>query len=334
MPQQQENIQHKTIAALQDILGSEINLATWLSDTLALKTATAYRIKNGESNLSLEQSIQLIKSEPRLLPILLEADYDENTAFIRFRPYHDESSFQDFLLQIEKIFSSALNKGDAQLSYIARDLPLFFFFARPKILEYKFAFWCGTLRDHGPKPLSSLTHTIAQRIYNLYLSINSIEIWHPLAYYNQILQITTAQQEGSISDEEFRLISLEFKLILEQFSEQLLRNEKNPGAKLNVFNNTLPTIDNCGILKQGENELVMATLPIANFFSTRHPNIVNEYRRNFTLQQHRSLPISRAGRKQRQQWLTDLQSPHWLINAIKEHEALWVSPAADENSAA
>jgi hypothetical protein len=334
MSQQQENFQNKTLAALQDILGPEINLATWLSDTLNLKTTTSYRIKNGDSNLTLEQSIQLIKHEPRLLPILLEADYDENTAFIRFRPYHDESSFQDFLLQIEKIFSSAISKGDAQLSYIARDLPLFFFLSRPKILEYKFAFWCGSLRDYGSKPLSSLTHNIAQRIYKLYLSIDSIEIWHPLAYYNQILQITTAQQEGSINDEEFRILSLELKLLLEQFAAQLLHNEKNPGIKLNVFNNTLPTMDNCGILKQGENELVMAALPIANFFSTRHPNIVNEYRRNFTLQQHRSLPISRAGRKQRQQWLTDLQNPHWLIDAIKKHEAMWVSPTADENPAA
>tara|TARA_R110002050_G_scaffold3083_2_gene16213 strand:- start:1295 stop:2299 length:1005 start_codon:yes stop_codon:yes gene_type:complete len=331
---EQEKIQNKTFRILQDILGPEINLANWLSDILALPTATAYRIKNGESNLSLEQSIQLIKSEPRILPLLLEADYDENTAFIRFKPYHDETSFQAFLLQIEKIFSSALEKGDAQLSYIARDLPLFFFLARPKILEYKFAFWCGTLRDHGPKPLSSLTHTIAQRIYNLYLSIDSIEIWHPLAYYNQILQITTAKQEGSINEEAFRLLSLEFKLLLEQFAEQLLRNEKNPGVKLNVFNNTLPTMDNCGILKQGDNELVMAALPIANFFSTRHPKIVSEYRRNFTLQQHRSLPISRAGRTQRQQWLTDLLNPHWLLNAIKEHETLWITPPSDETSAA
>jgi hypothetical protein len=311
MWQEQENFQNKTLAALQDILGPEINLATWLSDTLNLKTTTSYRIKNGDSNLTLEQSIQLIKHEPRLLPILLEADYDKNTAFIRFRPYHDESSFQDFLLQIEKIFSSAISKGDAQLSYIARDLPLFFFLSRPKILEYKFAFWCGSLRDYGSKPLSSLTHNIAQRIYKLYLSIDSIEIWHPLAYYNQILQITTAQQEGSINDEEFRILSLELKLLLEQFAAQLLHNEKNPGIKLNVFNNTLPTMDNCGIL-----------------------NIVNEYRRNFTLQQHRSLPISRAGRKQRQQWLTDLQNPHWLIDAIKKHEAMWVSPTADENPAA
>ena len=329
-----ENVQSNTLRLLQDILGPEINLATWLSDTLDLKTATAYRIKSGESQLSLEQSMQIIKSEPRLLPRLLEEDYDENTAFIRFKPYHDEESFQTFLLQIEKIFSSALSKGDAQLSYVARDLPLFFFLARPKILEYKFAFWCGTLRDKGISTLSSLTHTIAQGIYEHYLSIDSIEIWHPLAYYNQILQINTALQEGSINPEEHRLLVQEYKILLEKFSTHLLQNEKNSGVKLNIFNNSLPAMDNCGILKQGDSELVMGALPFANFFSTRHPIIVSEYRRTFTLQQHRSLPISRAGRNQRQQWLNDLQNPAWLLDAIKQHEALWVSPDEAESSAA
>jgi hypothetical protein len=333
MQKQEENIQSKTLRILQAILGPEINLANWLSDSLDLKNATVYRIKSGESQLSLAQSIRIIQQEPRLLAELLEEDYDQNTAFIRFKPYHDEDSFQAFLLQIEKIFSSALTKGDAQLSYIARDLPLFFFLARPKILEYKFAFWCGTLRDKGISTLSSLTHNIAQRIYELYLSIDSIEIWHPLAYYNQILQINIALQEGSINQEEHRLLMQEYKILLEKFSAHLLQNEKKPGVKLNIFNNTLPTMDNCGILKQGENELVMSALPFANFFSTRHPIIVSEYRRTFSLQQHRSLPISRAGRKQRQQWLTDLQNPAWLLDAIKQFEALWISPDAETSAA-
>lgn len=333
MQKQVENIQSKTLRILQDILGPEINLANWLSDSLDLKNATVYRIKSGESQLSLAQSIRIIQQEPRLLEELLEEDYDENTAFIRFKPYHDEDSFQAFLLQIEKIFSSALTKGDAQLSYIARDLPLFFFLARPKILEYKFAFWCGTLRDKGISTLSSLTHNIAQRIYELYLSIDSIEIWHPLAYYNQILQINIALQEGSINQEEHRLLLQEYKILLEKFSAHLLQNEKKPGVKLNIFNNSLPAMDNCGILKQGENQLVMSALPFANFFSTRHPIIVSEYRRTFSLQQHRSLPISRAGRKQRQQWLTDLQNPAWLLDAIKQHEALWISPDAESSAA-
>ncbi len=333
MHKQVENIQSKTLRILQDILGPEINLANWLSDSLDLKNATVYRIKSGESQLSLAQSIRIIQQEPRLLEELLEEDYDENTAFIRFKPYHDEESFQAFLLQIEKIFSSALTKGDAQLSYIARDLPLFFFLARPKILEYKFAFWCGTLRDKGISTLSSLTHNIAQRIYELYLSIDSIEIWHPLAYYNQILQINIALQEGSINQEEHRLLVQEYKILLEKFSAHLLQNEKKPGVKLNIFNNSLPAMDNCGILKQGENQLVMSALPLANFFSTRHPIIVSEYRRTFSLQQHRSLPISRAGRKQRQQWLTDLQNPAWLLDAIKQHEALWISPDAETSAA-
>jgi hypothetical protein len=333
MQKQEENIQSKTLRILQAILGPEINLANWLSDSLDLKNATVYRIKSGESQLSLAQSIRIIQQEPRLLAELLEEDYDQNTAFIRFKPYHDEDSFQAFLLQIEKIFSSALTKGDAQLSYIARDLPLFFFLARPKILEYKFAFWCGTLRDKGISALSSLTHNIAQRIYELYLSIDSIEIWHPLAYYNQILQINIALQEGSINQEEHRLLMQEYKILLEKFSAHLLQNEKKPGVKLNIFNNTLPTMDNCGILKQGENELVMSALPFANFFSTRHPIIVSEYRRTFSLQQHRSLPISRAGRKQRQQWLTDLQNPAWLLDAIKQFEALWISPDAETSAA-
>jgi hypothetical protein len=327
MPLQENTIQSKTLHALQASLGPDINLALWLVDALDVKSSTAYRIINGESNLSLEQSFQLIKTTPQLLQTLLEVDHDPNSAFIRFRPYHDEASFQEFLLQIEKIFSNALAKGQAQLSYVARDLPLFFFMARPKILEYKFAFWCGTLRDHGSKPLSNLTHTIAQRIYNLYLSIDSVEIWHPLAYYNQILQITAAWQEGSIDEEEFRLLSSEYKQLLELFSQQLLRNEKNPGIKRNVFNNSLPAMDNCGILKQGETELVMSALPFANFFSTRHPSIVGEYRRTFTIQQHSSIPISRAGRNQRLQWLSDLQNPHWLLDTIKEHESLWMNPS-------
>lgn len=333
MQKQEENIQSKTLRILQDILGPEINLANWLSDSLDLKNATVYRIKSGESQLSLAQSVRIIQQEPRLLEELLEEDYDENTAFIRFKPYHDEESFQAFLLQIEKIFSSALTKGEAQLSYIARDLPLFFFLARPKILEYKFAFWCGTLRDKGISTLSSLTHNIAQRIYELYLSIDSIEIWHPLAYYNQILQINIALQEGSINQEEYRLLVEEYKILLDKFSAHLLQNEKKPGVKLNIFNNTLPAMDNCGILKQGGNELVMSALPFANFFSTRHPIIVSEYRRTFSLQQHRSLPISRAGRKQRQQWLNDLQNPAWLLDAIKQHEALWISPDAETSAA-
>ena len=93
MQKQEENIQSKTLRILQDILGPEINLANWLSDSLDLKNATVYRIKSGESQLSLAQSIRIIQQEPRLLEELLEEDYDENTAFIRFKPYHDEESF-------------------------------------------------------------------------------------------------------------------------------------------------------------------------------------------------------------------------------------------------
>lgn len=49
MQKQVENIQSKTLRILQDILGPEINLANWLSDSLDLKNATVYRIKSGES---------------------------------------------------------------------------------------------------------------------------------------------------------------------------------------------------------------------------------------------------------------------------------------------
>jgi len=78
----------------------------------------------------------------------------------------------------------------------------------------------------------------------------------------------------------------------------------------------------------------MSALPFANFFSTRHPSIVGEYRRTFTIQQHSSIPISRAGRNQRLQWLSDLQNPHWLLDTIKEHESLWMNPSDPDKQTA
>lgn len=300
------SLQQELLSLVQDEIGAQIKLSDYLSDALGLSKTSAYRVTVDQRSLQLEECFQLLHEHPAVYLKLSESFSFRNRILIRLSNFQCEDSFQNYLRSIQKIFSKAIDEEAVKLYYTARDLPIFYFLARPRLLEYKYAYWQGTLRDQGPQPLSAATHKLAEAVYKLYLEVSSQEVWHPYAYRQQKKLLASAFREGSIDEKQRDQIQADLNWLSLQLHQALMSGQKSPRAKLEIFDLAEHSMDNCGILHLGEQKLVMSALPVARFFSSQHPDLVATYLAAFKDHRRRARGISAEGKQVREEWFEEI----------------------------
>lgn len=303
------SLQLQLLEHLQAELGEHINVRQWLMDELGFKRTTSFRIMSDERKLDLEECFQIFLLQPKVFARISDSFAFKDRIMIRVNNFQCEESFQKYLQGIIKIFDKAMAVEDCKLLYTARDLPIFYFLAMPRLLEFKYAYWNHYLLDKGPKPLSSETHQLAREVYQRYLAVPSVELWHPYAYLQQVHLLQQARMEGSVNEEQFETINRDLNDLLSSLKSQVMAAEKPTGASLTILHAKEHSMDNAGILQNKDGKLLMSALPIARFFSSTHPELVENYLHTFNQHSRSAVSITDQGQSGRLAWFNNLQGP-------------------------
>ncbi len=281
-------------------------LVKWLEKTLDLDRSTARRKLTGESKLSIEQLEVLLQHFPGVVEDMLPKRESGNSFIGSYSQLEDYDSIRGYLKGVILKFSQAARQG-AHLKYIARDLPLFFFLANPDLASYKFSMWTGELGRNGScHILDRGVYALCEELFQLYVKLDTVEIWNKHIMRNQYHQIQWHYEMGYI-DEAFRdkLHNVLYDLLL-RYKTWAEAGQKEGKGILRLFFTDFITMNNGGLLITERQKVLMAALSSVNFVSYLNPVLCDGFEREFEKQKKSSILVSNSNALERERCFQEM----------------------------
>ncbi len=178
------NFQGKFNAILQKHAPANISLPKELSELLDISMDSTYRRLRNET----EYTINEVATISRHFGIPFEALLHEENGLVTFKVNilnNDIDSYlkylQNILVNIEKLS----HFEDAQIIIAAEDIPVFYHFIEPKLMQFKMIYWLKSLMNVTDFQYVNFESIVipesiiqtAKQINNYYKKISSTEIW-------------------------------------------------------------------------------------------------------------------------------------------------------------
>jgi transcriptional regulator with XRE-family HTH domain len=172
------------------------NIHHELMDVLGVKRGAAYKRMNGETALSLEEVIKLAD----YFNVSLDAMFRSDKYISFFHPFvHKEKTTMDvFLNQFQK-FMRPLRPGSQvgkiDLTYLANELPVFYYFGHKYIFNFLMSIWRHLHWDDHHLEITSnpdyekRAHEFRDEILNNYYSHKVTEVWNSNMLNNLYQQV-------------------------------------------------------------------------------------------------------------------------------------------------
>ena len=318
------NLQKELFDHIRNSLPANVSMVAELADMLNLSYDSIYRRVRGEKplqlnelkllcehyNLSLDQVLQLQSNK------VLFTDNEANDPGTGFKEY------MEGLLQQLKYFNSFDHR---QLSYLSKDVPVFYFFYFKELAAFKSFFWSRSiLNDPGFERKNFSLDTfdgdeyfkIGQKVLKEYNSIPSTELWNYESIISTILQIQYYSDAGIFeTTADLNKVVDSCSAMLDHLEKQLEKGRKfMPGAGEAGYGATLKFYVNEIIL--GNNSILVETDDIKTTFinhivlkyiSTTDKKFTEKAFHNFQNLVSRSVLISETGEKDRTIFFKTLQ---------------------------
>lgn len=306
-------------------LNENHTLIDHVTEVLSLSKDSGYRRIRGETALSFDEAILLARHfRIALSEVTGHADNSaifQKQAFItnleEYRQY-----MQDSLEQLQYIKS----QRNHQLIYSAKDIPIFYQFAFPKLAAFKIFVWLKSVYDiqsindqhislkEIPEDLLLLAH----QQWTAYSQINAIEIWNDTTIMSLINQITYYYEAGLLKNREEALgLCDEFQEMIKVIYKQALSGQKvhannpevNSGAFCKMYFHEILLMDNHILAEAGENRLIYF-IPYGglNFMSTMDPALTQNMKDFLEGQTKKSALISDVSEKDRNRFFIRIKT--------------------------
>ena len=281
--------QVRIMESLSDRIGTSETVSKWLVETLDIEYSTARRKFNGDIKISLGQFEKIVERAPFVLSDTLKVVLGENTFITNYSSFRNKREVDDYLRTIIKRFETAL-KHKAQLKYVARDLPLFFFLADRRLAEFKISLWSHQLGDNGLMHLDIETYALCKEVHRLYKHLESVEVWNRHMLHNQAKMINWFCGLKRIN-EDYRqglFEAMEEQLgVYKQWTE--LGRKDNQGFIDLLFTDFI-TMNNGGLIEAEGLQYLMTAISSVNFVTFNEAVLCTNFTDEF--EQHRSYAIS------------------------------------------
>jgi hypothetical protein len=275
MPLTQQIQQELFEKMLTQYSGSKNQLVLELSDVMAISKDGVYRRWRGDTLLTLEDLQKLTKQYRISVDTLLNSspthfmtEYNSNLDFDLEKFLNDLKQRLQFLLSLEV---------PTQIYFNAKELPIFYLFFSPELLAFKSFFWQNTfcndsIEDIGTFQLDSLSETctqLSQEVYDLYNSVESIELWSQEIFSATLKQIKYYYDTDVVNQADaLHLLDCVENLtqILEQFTSAGMKgNNGKDKASVTIYFNEVLIGNNTVIVK---NEHALQTYISENILTT------------------------------------------------------------------
>jgi hypothetical protein len=201
------------------------------------------------------------------------------------------------------------------LTYAAKDIPIFHYMRHPEVAAFKMFFWQKTIIENPeyrtlrfdysaiPKEMIQL----GNRIWSRYAIIPSTEIWAVEAINNSLKQIEFYTECNFFADPKLGAEMCDhFIELMRVVQAEATEAKKEDGASYGLYQNDILMSDNTALAHAGEKQIAYLNYNILNLLITQHPSFCDKTERyQNNLIKHSAL-ISGSSAKERIKFFTKL----------------------------
>lgn len=262
---------------IQELLHSNIRLAKWVEANLNTSTSGAYAKINGKRPIGIPELLALCGADARVGMWTAELFGKHNLKVVQLEQFRNEADFARYLDRMNRNFQTAMAHDNFRLRYVARDLPIFFFFSHPVLLRIKFKQWTGDQAKQLPLLEAPLIKA-AEALYQRYLQMPTEELWHSDAFASQFRQLQRMCELDQITEADYQsayshLESLEKKQVV--WKER--RTKSEGGSLLLCEVDDLP-MANGALMEFDKYAQVMGSVLNAHYYICENPSVIEHFR--------------------------------------------------------
>ena len=326
-------IQHQFFERVKQKLDPHLSLVNEVAEVLQISNDSVYRRLRGETALSLDEAITLGHHFKIDLEEVLSSQ-SESVLFGRSTFRDRPADFDIYLEKTENYLAPFTKVKEKQGYYAAKDIPIFYFFQFPELAQFKLFFWLKTMRDNTaigdvkfdlnivPEDLMKR----ATRIAKLYFSIPFIELWNEDTINTALRQIHYFSEAGWMARKEVTNILLDkmtelFQGIQQQAATGLKwwkSQPVKPDVPWELYFNELTVLDNSMLLLSEDMRSALIGYNSLDYLYTSHAGFCGENKNYFHRQIAKSLKISGAAEKERNQFFNRMyERIHQTKNSLQ-----------------
>ncbi len=306
-------------------LDPKLSLVDVVADVLQLSQDACYRRIRGATLISFDEAVALAQyARISLNEVAGQAD---TTAIFEQWPIIKswDDCYRYMQRSLETLERLKTIKGHT-FYYLAKDIPVFYHFAFPKLAAFKLYVWMKSVYDvqkidgqnYNMAMIPDSILELARQQWAAYSQINAVEIWNDTTVTSLIRQLEYYYEAGLLESKEEALeICEQFHAMMKNIYKQALQGSKVHASNHEVFSaasyamyfHEILIMDNTVLADLGDGRLAYF-LPYAgvNYISTTDPKVVTEVRDFVQAQARKSALISDVSEKDRNRFFIRIRN--------------------------
>lgn len=303
-----DSIQSAFLEEVKKRMPKNLSFVDELSELLSVSRDSAYRRIRGETVLSLDEARKLCER----FGVSIDSFFSPSANLI---PFMDRSPSANYSL--EQWLTSMFKNVEmlTEMTYAAKDIPVFHYIRNPGFSEFKMFFWQKTIIENPdyknlkfePGIISKEMIQLGVRIWDRYTRIPSNEIWAEESINNTLKQIEFYHECDFFANPEYAVtVCDQFLEVLKIVQEEAANGKKGEGAAYNLYHNEVLMSDTTVFAKVGDKGVAFLNYNTLSLLNTQHEYFctkTEEYLKN--LIKHSTL-ISATAEKERIKFFTKL----------------------------
>jgi hypothetical protein len=321
-------IQSQFIKKLKEMVPPTVSLADEMADILEVSTDSAYRRLRGETAISLDEAYRICSK----YSISIDSVFSAKGDTVTFNYTHLTDSHEQFFKYMTGIYETIKKINSfpkKKMIYAADQVPMFHSLHDEKLAAFKYFYWQRSVMNVPELQSEKFDLNIipaelmqlGKKIFNLYTSIPSIEIWSEDTIMTPCRQVEFYFESGAFKCREDAIeIILRLKSMVEwlQKSAELENKDfagRNPESSFALYNSDLVIGTNCIHINTGDYNFSYISFNTMNSLTTGNQVFCTEIEHWMRNLIQKSTLISGTAEKQRYRFFSQL---HKSIDASIE----------------
>ncbi|HPH45356.1 MAG TPA: helix-turn-helix transcriptional regulator [Chryseolinea sp.] len=267
-----DSIQSAFLEEVKKRLPSNLSFVDELAEILSISKDSAYRRIRGETVLSLDEAKKLCGR----FGVSIDSLFTPTSNMV---PFMDRSPSENYTL--EQWLTSILRNVEmlTEITYAAKDIPIFHYLRHPELAAFKMFFWQKTIIENPeyktqtfkPGSISKEMIQLGNRIWTKYAAIPSVEIWAVEAINNTLKQIEFYQECSFFSDSKQAPQLCDHLIeLIRTVQADAADARKSGGSIFNLYQNEILMSDNTISAKSGDKRLSYLNYNTISLLITQH----------------------------------------------------------------
>lgn len=303
-----DNIQSAFLEEVKRRLPPNLSFVDELAEILSISRDSAYRRIRGETVLSLDESKKLCER----YGVSIDSLFTPTSNMV---PFMDRSPSTNYTLDqwLNSIFKNV--EMLTEITYAAKDIPIFHYLRHPELAAFKMFFWQKTIIENPEyrkvafeqDVISKEMIQLGNRIWTRYASIPSVEIWAVEAINNTLKQIEFYQECSFFANSEQARQLCDYLIeLIRTVQAEAAEARKAGGSTFNLYQNEILMSDNTIAARSGDKRLAYINYNTISLLITQHEMFCEKTEQYlFSLIKHSTL-ISGTAEKERIKFFTKM----------------------------